>query len=120
MEGKAFEVLSGARESLSRVHLLHVEVERTPRIADSQKTYSDVYALLESADFEEIATDYPVHGTQFNTLWMPKSDAELPVVRAAVVHARRRRRVTDVVYRLLPGRVRHYLAGRFGVRGSIP
>jgi FkbM family methyltransferase len=122
VEGKAFEVISGASEALGKVQLLHVEVETTPLIADSQKTYSDVYAFLESAGFEEIATDHPAHGSQFNTLWMRmrQSEAVLRAVRRALVRARLRRYVTDIVHRLLSARACHYLAGRFGVRGSIP
>src|SRR6478752_2076513 len=60
VEGKTFEVLSGARDALVRVQLLHLEVETSPLIADVQRTYSDVHALLESSGFMEIATDHPV------------------------------------------------------------
>ena len=122
VEGKAFEVISGAGDALAKVQLLHVEVETTPLIADVQRTYSDVYALLESSGFREIATDYPVRGSQFNTLWMrePQPKAVLRAVRRGLLRARLRRCVTNLVYHRLPRRIRAYLAGRFGVRGSIP
>ena len=123
VEGKAFEVISGARDALVKVQLLHVEVESTPLIADVQRTYSEVYALLESSGFVEIATDHPVRDTQFNTLWMraPQSQAVLRAVRRALARARLRRFVTDIVHHFLPRRVRGYLAGQFGIRGgSIP
>ena len=120
VEGKALEVISGARDALVNVQLVHVEVETTPLIADAQRTYSDVYALLESSGFVEIATDHPVRDSQFNTLWMraQQSEAVLRAVRRALVRARLRRCATDIVRYLLPGRVRGRLR-RFGTRGSI-
>ena len=120
VEGKALEVISGARDALVNVQLVHVEVETTPLIADAQRTYSDVYALLESSGFVEVATDHPVRDSQFNTLWVraQQSEAVLRAVRRALVRARLRRCATDIVRYLLPGRVRGRLR-RFGTRGSI-
>jgi FkbM family methyltransferase len=118
VEGKAYEVLSGARDALAKVQLLHIEVEVSPLIADVQRTYSDVYALLESSGFMEIATDHPVRYPQFNTLWMRahQSEVVLRAVRRALVRQRLLRYVRDIVYCLLPRRVYGYLSGRFGVR----
>jgi FkbM family methyltransferase len=118
VEGKAFEVLSGARDALAKVQLLHIEVEISPLIADIQRTYSDVYALLESSGFVEIATDHPVRHPQFNTLWMRahQSEAILRAVRRGLVRERLRRYVRDIVYCLLPRHMYGYLSGRFGVR----
>ena len=118
VEGKAFEVISGARDALASVQLLHIEVELTPLIADAQRTYSDVYALLESSGFAEIATDHPVHAPQFNTLWIRthQSEAVLRAVRRGLVRERLLRYVRDIVYCLLPRHMRGYLSGRFGVR----
>ncbi len=122
VEGKAFEVISGARDVLDKVQLLHVEVETLPLIADVQRTYSEVYALLESSGFVEIATDHRVSSKQFNTLWMRarQSEAVLRAVRRRLVRARLRGCMTSIVYRLFPRRVSGYLAGRFGIRGAIP
>lgn len=121
VEGKAFEVIEGAQAVLSQVRLLHVEVETAPLIAAGQKTYTDIRARLAARGFVELATDFPATGRQFNSLWI---NAALPAaMRRAVarrlVQARWRRRLSNLVYHLLPGRVRGYLAGRFGIRGSI-
>jgi FkbM family methyltransferase len=120
-EGKAFEVIAGARGVLERIQLLHVEVETRPLIGAAQKTYADVRRQLENAGFKELATDHASSGKQFNTLFMRATQPQhiLLEVRRRLLRARLRRRLSNVVYHLLPGPVRGYLAGRYGIRGSI-
>ena len=120
-EGKAFEVIDGARALFGRIQLLHVEVETRPLIGAAQRTYTDVRRLLEDAGFVELATDYATSGQQFNILYMRAAQpARIQAeVRVRLRKAIWRRRLSNVIYHLLPGRVRGFLAGRYGIRGSI-
>lgn len=120
-EGKGWEVIEGARAILQRVHLIHVEVETQALIGAGQKTFTDIDALLSMHGFTRFASDYPLSGRQFNVLYArlptaPAARAALKLLRGLAIW---RRRASNVVYRLLPGRVRGLLAGRFRIRGSI-
>ena len=121
VEGKAFEVLDGARGILPRVQLIHVEVETRSLIGAGQRTYAEVGALLRDCGFTELASDYAVTGSQFNVLYVraPGSPAQRAALNLRLEIATWRRRATNVVYGLLPGRVRGILAGRYRIRGSI-
>jgi FkbM family methyltransferase len=121
VEGKAYEVLDGARGILARVQLIHVEVETRPLIGTDQKIYSEVRALLLESGFTEIASDHALTGGQFNVLYarLPAAPAARAALALDVRLATWRRRFTNLVYRFLPGRVRGLLANRFRVRGSI-
>lgn len=121
VEGKAYEVIDGARSILARVLLIHVEVETRPLISAAQKTYLEVRELLLESGFTELASDFPLTGGQFNVLYvrLPAAPAERAALELHLARATWRRHATNLVYRFLPGRVRGLLANRFRVRGSI-
>jgi len=121
VEGKAFEVIEGARGVLPRVQLVHVEVETRPLIGAAQRIFADVRALLRESGFTELASDYPLTGSQFNVLYarIPREAAARRALPLRLNYAVFRRHATNLVYRLLPARVRGLLAGRFRIRGAI-
>lgn len=109
-EGKAYEALEGAAGLARQVHLLHVEVETTARIAAGQKLYPEVRALLESMGFEEIATDQIHTRPQFNAVFV-RADRPMRVrvsVAAALVRERMRCLLVRGARMLCPACVRRY------------
>ena len=121
VEGKAFEVIDGARGILEHVAIIHVEVETRPLIGASQKTWAEVGARLRQAGFVELATDHAATGLQFNVLYvrMPEAGPARNALRLRLHLEKWRRRGTNLVYNLLPGRVRGALMARYRIRGSI-
>jgi FkbM family methyltransferase len=103
-EGKAFEVLEGARGVASRVHLIHVEVESQACINTQQRLYADARGLMEQLGFEELATDYPRDNPQFNAIYVRRgrSLSELRRIGAHVRAARLRRQVVDALWTHCP------------------
>ncbi len=107
-EGMAFEAISGASGVLGATQMLHVEVETTPCIGESQKLFVDVERLLADAGFVAFATDQSRDALQFNALFIRTDTLR---TRAAEIHraAERERRYGNVrrtVSRFLPRRVR--------------
>jgi FkbM family methyltransferase len=74
-EGKAYEVIEGARGVAAQLCLLHVEMESAPIISSNQKLYPEVKALLDELGFVELATDQAHSTVQFNALFVRR---ELP------------------------------------------
>jgi FkbM family methyltransferase len=72
VEGKAYEVIHGAREVWRDLRLVHVEVELEPCIAPGQALYPQVRALLQSIGLQELAIDRPWH-VQFNALFVERA-----------------------------------------------
>lgn len=70
VEGKAYEVIEGAAGVLERVHLIQVEVETRACIAEGQRCYPEVRALLASRGFVELATDGTADQIQLNALFV--------------------------------------------------
>jgi FkbM family methyltransferase len=104
-EGKAFEVLEGAREVAGQVHLVHVEVESTACIGTNQRLYPEVREWLERFDFEELATDHPQTTPQFNAIYLRRGQAPaiLRRIRSRVHRARLRRQLVEAVQKRCPG-----------------
>ena len=104
-EGKAFEVLEGARAVASQLHLVHVEVESTACIGAGQHLYAEVRELLEQLDFEELATDYPRDNPQFNAISLRRGQPAgiLRRIRRRVHRARLRRHLVDALWKHCPG-----------------
>ena len=69
-EGKAYEVIEGARDVAAQVCLLHVEMESKPVISPDQKLHPEVRALLDELGFVELATDQAQSTAQFNALFV--------------------------------------------------
>lgn len=74
-EGKAYEVLEGARKIAAQVQLVHVEVESTPCINASQRLYPDVNRLLVELGFEQLASDHPHCNPQFNAVYVRREQS---------------------------------------------
>jgi hypothetical protein len=72
-EGKACEVIEGARGVAAQVCLVHVEVETRPIISPDQKLYPEVKALLDEFGFLELATDQARSSVQFNALFVRRA-----------------------------------------------
>jgi FkbM family methyltransferase len=110
VEGKAFEVIEGVRRIAACVDLLHVEVETSACIGSEQRLYPQVKHLLQELGFKQLATDWPVAGTQFNALF---ARADLPSaismrMRFQLARAWVRRRCGTLLARLSPACFRWY------------
>ena len=103
-EGAAYEVIEGCTGLARQIQLLHVEVEATACIAQDQKLYPQVKALLARLGFAELATDRVPGRPQFNALF----------VRSGLPRRLRRR----VHASLLRARLRHLIA--YGLRATCP
>ena len=55
---------------MPQVKLVHVEVETVPCIAEGQKLYPQVSALLQEFGFVEVASDQPRSYAQFNAVFV--------------------------------------------------
>ncbi len=117
-EGNAYEVIEGLAGVVSRVHLLHVEVETSPCIGAQQKLYRDVKALLERQGFTQLATDHAPSQVQFNALFVRDDPAASMRLRLAVWLARARLRylavgaIVRVLRAVCPTCLRRYQAWR--------
>jgi hypothetical protein len=73
VEGKAFEVIQGARSIVKQLRVLHIEVETTAAVAADQKLYEQVKAQLRRLGFSEVATDKSTDHPQFNAVFVRNS-----------------------------------------------
>jgi 2-O-methyltransferase len=108
-EGKAFEVLAGARELCSDVRVIHVEVETTPCIDGAQRLYPQVKALLAEHGFIELATDRTKRKEQFNALFLRPSGRvnERLSIAGYLMLAWLRLRAIRIVSRVCPAYLRY-------------
>ena len=110
-EGLAFEVICGARRSLSFARMLHVEVEIEPIIGADQKLFPDVERALAEAGFAVLATDQAPESLQFNVLFV-RTDllrAKAVEIRFWATVARARHAVADAVSLFVPLRLARML-----------
>ena len=117
-EGKAHEVIEGARGTLEGLLLLHVELETTPCIGAAQKLYPDVKALLHGLSFFELATDQPNGATQFNAVFVRRGlpNAIRLWIGVCLVRARLRHLTFRLARRACPAGLRHLQALKMNLR----
>ena len=113
-EGKAYEVVEGARALAGQVYLLHAEVETSPCIGSGQILYPQVKSLVEQLGLAEVATDQAPSHLQFNALFVRR---DLPAgmrirLNICLVRARVRYLLARVVGWLCPACLRRYQAVR--------
>ncbi|HEU4780007.1 MAG TPA: FkbM family methyltransferase [Steroidobacteraceae bacterium] len=110
-EGKAYEVIEGARKIAAQVQLLHVEVESTPCINARQRLYPDVNRLLVELGFEQLASDHSHCNPQFNAVYVRRDQSPESRRRISLClrRARLRRGCVAVLRKLCPSCV-HRLA----------
>ena len=70
VEGKSYEAIEGVSDLVRNIQLIHIEVETSPYISADQKLYPEVYTLLRSMGFAELATDGRHDSFQFNALFV--------------------------------------------------
>lgn len=69
-EGAGHSVLLGLGAVAPRVHLVHIEVEQVPCIAEGQRLATDIDKLLRSMGLAPIASDAPAGREQRNMLYL--------------------------------------------------
>jgi FkbM family methyltransferase len=118
VEGKAFEVLQGAIESIRQALLVHVEVESCACIAPQQRLYPDVKGLLESLGFAPVAASAPPTQAQFNVVFVRRDllPTEQRLVRRCLMLAVARRVVMRCARQITPRRLLQMHAARVAAR----
>lgn len=98
VEGSEYQVLEGARETLSRISVLHVEVE-TKQFWHGQKDYSEVRHLLESYGFGVLSERIDESFGQGNVVFIQNKLLRVPQIRHAIHRANRKALLQYVVWR---------------------
>jgi FkbM family methyltransferase len=113
-EGMAFEVIHGGSGVLRTTPMIHVEVETEPVIGAAQKLFSDVERALLDSGFVLLATDQRPDVLQFNALFIRPvaSRAKMAEILRLANYERLRRKVTRLIVRFMPGRLRRALGRR--------
>jgi FkbM family methyltransferase len=113
-EGKAYEVMDGARGISAQVQLIHIEVENAACINANQKLYAQVRALSCQLGFVAIATDQPPDDPQLNVLFIRREALARMRwwIALSLARAWSRRRLLSITRRICPGCLRRYQAVR--------